>query len=42
MIFGMTKSEIGLTVFIFLLVYLVGPLPRFADRVAALFVGPRK
>ena len=42
MIFGMTLGEIGLTVFIFLVVYCAGLLPRFADKVAALVSGDPK
>lgn len=42
MIFGMTHGEIGLTVFIFVLVYAAGLLPRLADRLAALLAGPRE
>jgi hypothetical protein len=42
MIFGMTMGEIGLTVFIFALVYCAGLLPRLADRLAALVVGRAK
>jgi hypothetical protein len=39
MIFGMTLGEIGLTLFIFVLVYSAGLLPRLADRLAALVAG---
>ena len=42
MIFGMTPGEIGLTIFIFVLVYCAGLLPRLADRLAALVAGHAK
>jgi len=41
MIFGMTHGEIGLTAFIFVLVYAAALLPRLADKLANLFVGRR-
>jgi hypothetical protein len=35
MLFGMTRGEIGLVVFIFALVYAAGFLPKVASRLAA-------
>jgi Sec-independent protein translocase protein TatA len=35
MVFGMTRGEIGLTLFIFLLVLGSGILPRLGERVGA-------
>ena len=37
----MTRSEIGMVVFIFVLVYVVGLLPRVAERLGALIAGRR-
>lgn len=41
MIFGMTRGEIGLTAFIFALVYAAALLPRLGERLGVFFVNRR-
>jgi hypothetical protein len=38
---GLTRSELGLVVFIFLLVYGVGHLPKLENLVTSAFRGPK-
>jgi hypothetical protein len=40
-IFGMTRGELGLTAFVFVLVYAAALLPRFGERLGVFFVSRR-